>query len=154
MWGEEKPSPIGLSEDDACVTLHPVTASFHASLARRVWSLVSESDADSLRALFAPDVEWRTYSSGFLNGEIRGPDAVVDLFARAGELTDDLQADLIDVFASDRGAILYYRIRALRSTNSLDIETLLVLEIDEGLITSVLAMPLDASHSNEFWIQQ
>jgi hypothetical protein len=50
--------------------------------------------------------------------------------------------------------MLYYRVRALRSTNSLDIETLLVLEIDEGLITSVLAMPLDASHSNEFWIQQ
>jgi ketosteroid isomerase-like protein len=128
-----------------------MTEGLHASIARSLWRLTSESDSESVRALLSPDIVWRTYGTGMLSGELHGPDAVVDLLARTGELTDDLTSDLIDVFASKRGAVLYYRVRALRSLQSLDTEVLLVLRIEGGIVTSVLALPLDSGDAGHFW---
>lgn len=75
----------------------------HEVVATDLWRATSEGDSESIRRRLAPDVLWQTFSRGILSGSLRGPDAVLDLFARVGELVDDLENELLDVSTSGRG---------------------------------------------------
>jgi len=127
-------------------------ASGHAAVARELWRATSEADPDSIRGVLAPDVVWRTFSSGALTGPICGPDAVLDLFARTGELVDQLSSELIDIFSGPRGAVLHYRVRAERGLRRLDSQVLLMLHISQGKVVEVSAVPLDARPYDSFWM--
>lgn len=131
----------------AAVSGHP-----NASIARELWIAASESDAAGIRRLLAPDVEWRTFSSGSLSGSLRGADAVLDLLARSGEIIDALTADLIDIYASDDGAVTRYRVIAHLGPRSLETEIMLVMSIRSGRIASAFAVPVDAQADDSFWL--
>lgn len=124
----------------------------NAALAREIWMAVANSDSEKLRLLFAPDIVWSTYASGSLTGVVRGPDEVINLFARAGELTDDLTTKLIDVFSSRRGAVLLYSLQATRGTSTIHNLILLVMRVDAGLVSEVFTVPVDAEGAHLFWL--
>lgn len=116
-----------------------------------MWDATSRGDADGLRALLSPRVCWRAPGPGALGGTYRGPDAVVDLLARAGEQVDGLCSNLIEVFASDQGAILRYRMTARRGLQSLETEVLLRLSIDHDQLTEIQSVSTDPGRERAFW---
>ena len=112
-------------------------------VARRMWDATSMGDRDLLLEIFAPDIVWRAANSGDLSGEFKGVDTVLDLLACAGEGVDEMQIELCDVFASDRGAVLHYRVHAERGHQVLDTEILLALRIVGGRVVEAFTTSTD-----------
>jgi ketosteroid isomerase-like protein len=123
----------------------------NARIARRLWEATSEGDANAIREILAPDVRWCSYDSGSLSGELEGSDAVVDLLARSGEIVDDLCSTLVDIYASERGAVLHYKVVARRGGEELEMEILLVERTEAGRIVEVFTVPRDAERNTRFW---
>lgn len=126
-------------------------ASGHARLARRLWDATSEGDADALLGLYAPDVVWRSYGSNPLSREVKGSRAVLDELARFGEGVDDLSSALLDIFASERGAVIHYRVTARRGPKRLETEAVMLLRIEGGRVTRVCVIPGDQERNDRFW---
>lgn len=124
---------------------------FNGEIARALWQAAAESDRDSIRSLLSPDVVFSTLASGDLSGAIRGPDAVLDLLARSGELVEELRSELVDVYTSEEGAVIQYRLQAEREVSSLDTQALLVLRIEDGAVVNACAVPVEMSKSDSFW---
>jgi len=126
----------------------------NAEIARRLWQATAKGEAEIIRSLLAPDVAWHTRSSGDLSGSIQGPDAVIDLLARSGELVESLRSDLIDIFVSDHGAVLYYRVSADRGPASIETEMVLQLRIRADVVVHATAVPVQSSEADSFWRAQ
>jgi ketosteroid isomerase-like protein len=124
----------------------------NAELAREIWAAVANSDSEKVRARLSPDIVWRTFQSGALTGEVQGPEGVIDLFARAGELTDDLTTTLLEVFTSERGAVLLYDVHAMRGPNTVQYRILLVMKVEDGLVSEVFTVPVDSEGAHTFWL--
>ena len=120
-------------------------------VAQRLWDAIARADAPALRALMSEKTVWRMPGNSPLAGTYLGVDAVLQFMARVGELADDLHSDLIDVFVSDRGAVLRYGIHAIRGTRSLDIEHLFMIRVDEGRITEAVFAPFDQHRYDRFF---
>jgi len=120
-------------------------------IARCLWDAIARADASALRDLMSEKTVWRMPGDSLVAGTYVGADAVLDFMARVGELTDDLHSDLIDIFVSDRGAVLRYSIHAVRGTRSLDIEHLFVIRIVDGRITEAVFAPADQGRYDRFF---
>lgn len=120
-------------------------------IARKLWAATSSADVETLYGLFARDVVWEVHAAGDLPDRAVGPDGVLDLLALSGELVDDLRSDLIDVYASDGGAVMRFRIRARRGERRLDTELFLVADIADGCVHRVFTVPVDAEQYAAFW---
>jgi ketosteroid isomerase-like protein len=123
----------------------------HLVLARRLWSAIADADVQILREVLAPKTVWRMYGRSPLAGTFEGPEAVIAFMARVGELSDELEASLVDIFVSERGAVMRYRVAARRGSRRLDIEHLLLIEIEEGQIEQAVFAPLDQARYDRFW---
>jgi len=123
----------------------------NAVVARRLWDAIAHADAPALRELMSEKTVWRMPGDSLVAGTYVGADAVLDFMARVGELTDDLHSDLIDIFVSDRGAVLRYSIRAIRGARILDIEHLFVIRVVEGEITEAVFAPSDQQRYDRFF---
>lgn len=124
----------------------------NAELARDLWVATSKGDGDGIRRLLDPDIVWHTYSRGALSGSVQGANAVLDLFARTGELVDELSNELIDIYASADGAVTHFRIHAERGPHCLDGEVLLLMRMREGRVFEASSTPIDARESDRFWL--
>jgi len=123
-------------------------------IALRLWDAIAHADAPALRALMSEKTLWRMPGDSLVAGTYVGADAVLAFMARVGELTDDLHSDLIDIFASERGAVLRYSIHAIRGAGSLDIEHLFVIRVVEGRITDAVFAPNDQCRYDRFFSPQ
>ncbi len=126
----------------------------HLELALSLWRATSESDVDRLEQLLDPSVRWSFLHSGSLDGEARGIEQVISSLARTGELVDDLCSELLDVYASDHGAVLFYRLEASRGPRNLSTDVLLQLDIDHGRVVAGRAMPIRSDENHVFWLPQ
>ncbi len=126
----------------------------HVDLALSLWQATSDSDVAKLEQLLDPAVTWSNLDSGVLDGEMKGIEQVITSLARTGELVDDLSSELIDVYASDYGAVLFYRVEASRGPSNLSTDVLLQLEIAEGRVVAGRATPLRSQESRHFWLAQ
>ena len=123
-------------------------------IARRLWDAIARADAPALRELMSEKTVWRMPGDSLVAGTYVGADAVLHFMARVGELTDDLHSDLVDIFVSERGAVLRYAIHAIRGTRSLDIEHLFMIRIVEGRITEAVFAPIDQQRYDRFFSPQ
>jgi ketosteroid isomerase-like protein len=123
----------------------------NAVVARRLWNAIARGDAPALRELMSEKTVWRMPGESLVAGTYVGADAVLDFMARVGELTDDLHSDLIDIFTSDRGAVLRYVIHAARGTRRLDTEHLFAIRVVEGQITEAVFAPVDQQRYDRFF---
>jgi ketosteroid isomerase-like protein len=126
----------------------------NVAVARQLWNAAAHSDAESIRSLLAPDIRWSTDSSGDLSGSILGPDAVVDMLARSGELVDSLTSDLLDIYTSSHGAVIRYALHAERGKQVIETQVLLILSIEAGRVVGARAVPVDSEGSTRFWTSQ
>jgi len=118
---------------------------------RRLWDAIAQADAAAVRAELSEKPVWEMPGASPLAGTYVGVEAVLHFLARVGELTDDLKADVVDIFVSERGAVLQYRIRAVRGAASLETEHLMLLRIVDGRIAAVRFAPFDQLRYDRFF---
>lgn len=123
----------------------------NAVLAGRLWEAFCDGDASLLEELLSPGVVWRSAGRNALAGEVKGVPRTLERIARGAEDVEDLRSRLLDVFANDRGAVLWIRTHAERGPLMLDVDYLLLLRIEDGSIYEVSAVPMDQQRVDEFW---
>ena len=122
------------------------------AVARRMFEAFARSDGFALRGLFADEAVWIVPGDGVMAGTYHGRDAIFRFLARLPEETDGTYtSELIDVMASDERAAALYRARGTRRGRRLDLDQLLLLRVESGLVRSVLALPSDAAAFEAFW---
>ena len=122
----------------------------NAGVARRLWRAASEGDPDPVLE-FDPDVVWRTCGQGPNAGEFSGIDAVLRYLENFGASAEGLRLELLDVLASESGAVIHYRVLANRGPKVLDGEAFLRLGIEAGVVKQVVVIPFDQAASAAFW---
>ena len=120
-------------------------------LARRLWDAFCDGDASLLEELLSPAVVWRSGGRNPFSGEVKGVSGTLERIARGAENVEDLRSKLLDVFANDRGAVLWIRTHAERGPIVLDVDYLLLLRIEDGSIYELSAVPMDQQRVDEFW---
>jgi ketosteroid isomerase-like protein len=119
-----------------------VPAAENAELARRIFDAFARKDGFALRGLFADDAVWTVPGRGAMAGVYRGRDAIFRFLARLPKETAGTYASrLVDVLASDTRAAALYRASGERRGRRLDLDQVLLFEIANGLVTSVVALP-------------
>ena len=120
-------------------------------VARRLWDAIALGDAQTLAALLEDKCAWRMPGSSPLAGTYEGAAAISEFMADVGERADDLHSDLIEIFASEEGAVLRYSIHAVRGNERLDTEHLFRIRIENGLITEGIFAPVDQAAYDRFF---
>jgi ketosteroid isomerase-like protein len=124
----------------------------NADVARRLWNAIAAADVAELRAVIEPRAVWRMYGRSPLAGDHVGIEEILSFMAHTGELADELQSDLLEIFSSDGGAVLRYSVRALRDGRLLEIEHLFMLRIEDGRIVEGTFAPIDQERYDRFWL--
>lgn len=123
-------------------------------IARKLWDAIASADVPRLRSLLSEKSVWRMYGSSPLAGCYVGPDEILQWMARVGELTDDLQSQLIEIFVSENGAVLRYSVHAVRGGDELDTEHLFLARIENGRITEGVFAPFNQRRYDRFYQPQ
>ena len=123
----------------------------NAAIARRLWNAAARGDPDPLLELYAPDAVLRAYGDNPLSGEYKGGAGVVEYLIRAGEMVDDLRASLLDIYASDAGAVTRYRTKAARGAKRLDMVFLIAMRIEGGRVVETDVVATDQKRNDAFW---
>ena len=123
----------------------------HFVIARRLWDALALGDAAALRELLSEKSTWKMCGDSTLAGSYVGSGAILDFLARVGELTDDLQSDLLDIFVGDSGGVIRYRLRAERGRQRLDTEHLFRFHVAEGRIVEAVFAPIDLYGYDHFF---
>jgi len=129
-----------------------MAAELNRGIARRLWDAIANADEAQLRAVIASKAVWRMYGRSPLAGTHTGIDAIIGFLARVGELADELESSLIEIFSNDRGAVIRYSIHARRGERLLDTEHLFMIRIQETRIVEAVFAPLDQALYDEFWL--
>jgi len=124
------------------------------TIARRLWDSIAQADDLDLRALLSEKSVWRMPGESPLAGSYVGPDEILGFMARVGEQTTDLQSQLLDVYVSERGAVLRYGIRAVRGIDRLETEHLFMIQIEDGQIVQATFAPVDPAMYDRFFTPQ
>jgi ketosteroid isomerase-like protein len=123
----------------------------NAAIARILWDAGATGDPEPFRRLYAPDAVLRSAGHNPVAGEFKGLSQILGLFARTGELVEELRAELLEVYASDAGAVMCYRIVAERGPKQLDMEYMFTLRIEDGRVVEASIVPADEPRNDEFW---
>jgi ketosteroid isomerase-like protein len=123
----------------------------HRELAHRVWDATARGDVDTLLQIYAPDVVMWVRGRNPLCGEYKGTTALLGQFARSAELLDELCLDLQEVYSSEDGALLRYRVEASRGELRLDAEFHLSFRVAAGRIYEVEIVATDPKRTDAFW---
>ncbi|MBW2275103.1 MAG: nuclear transport factor 2 family protein [Deltaproteobacteria bacterium] len=121
-------------------------------VARRLWNAIAAADVDELRRVIAPHAVWRMHGRSPLAGDHVGIDAIFAFMAHTGELADELESDLLEIFSSEEGAILRYSVRTQRADRSLEIEHLFMIRVEDGQVVEGVFAPVDQERYDRFWL--
>lgn len=126
----------------------------HVQIAHALWQAIAAGDRYALAEVLDEKCVWRMPGQSPLAGRHEGFEGVTAFMARVGELTDELTAELRDVFVSERGAVLRYTVRARRGRTTLETEQLFCATIENGLVTEAFFAPTDQELYDRFWRAQ
>lgn len=132
----------------------PLEAHPHFAIARRLWDAIALGDGELLSEVLSEKSVWRMLGRSTLAGTYVGVDAIFDFLARVGESTDDLQSDVSDIYVSEAGGVIRYRVRALRGVQTLDSEQLFVFHVEDGVIDEAFLAPVDPYAYDRFFVLQ
>jgi hypothetical protein len=126
----------------------------NAALARRIWEALSRGDAESLRALLAPDLVWHAASRGTpWSGTYRGYDAVLDFLADIGEAADVVDSQWRDVLVSDPHVLVIYHVSMRVGTRRAELDYAWLARVEKGRFVEVWTVPLDPAAVETFWTE-
>ena len=119
---------------------------------RRIFDAFARKEGFALRGLFAEDAVWSVPGRGVMAGVYRGRDEIFRFLARLPRETEGTyNSELVDVLASDTRAAALYRARGSRHGRTLELDQVLLLAIEDGLVQTVLALPSDPEAFEAFW---
>jgi uncharacterized protein (TIGR02246 family) len=129
-----------------------VAAPENAALVRQIFDAFARNEGFALRGLFADDAVWTVPGSGVMAGVNRGREEIFRFLARLPKETDGTyRSELVDVLASDHRAAAVYRARGTRRGRTLELDQVLLFQIDDGLVSEVLALPTEPDAFEKFW---
>lgn len=114
----------------------------NAALVRTVIEEFLRGDLAAVAGHFSPDAVWELPGRGTLAGEYKGPDAIVGFLARSFELSGGtLRLDVLDVLASENGAVHVQRVTAEHQGRRLDCVEVIAHQITDGRIVRTYHRP-------------
>jgi ketosteroid isomerase-like protein len=129
-----------------------VPAAENEAIVRRIFDAFARREGFALRGLFADDAVWNVPGRGVMAGVYRGRDEIFRFLARLPkETTGTYSSELVDVLASDARAAALYRARGSRHGRTLELDQVLLVTIEGGLVRTVLALPSDPDAFEAFW---
>ncbi len=123
----------------------------NARIASQLWEGISRGDVEAFLALTSPDVVWRARGENPFASETKGPAATLEFLANAGDAVDDLRMQVLDIFASDRGAIVHYAMDAHRGPRSIAGEFYLRLRMEGDRVAEAEVIAADTASNDAFW---
>lgn len=136
------------------VAIQATGADTPSAVARELWDAIAGADIAALKRVLSPKTVWCMPGRSPLAGTYEGVDAVLGWMAKVGELSDELDSILIDVFTNDDGAVLRYGIQARRGDKLLETEHLFMIRIEMGWVTEAVFAPVDQERYDRFWLDE
>jgi len=129
-------------------TEHP-----NAALVRRGYEAFNTADMETLTEILDENVSWHTPGHSPIAGDHQGRDAVFAQFGRyGGDTGGTFKAELKQVFTSPDGRVIgLHHNSAERNGKQLDTDCCLVVEIENGRMTSGREYFFDLDNWDEFW---
>jgi ketosteroid isomerase-like protein len=125
----------------------------HAALVRRGYEAFNSGDMDTLRELIATDATQHVPGDHPLSGDVKGQDAIIDLYRRFAEETDGtMRAEVRNVFVDGRGhAVAVHHFTAERQGKRIDEDGTIVFRIVGEKATDLDECVEDIDRANDFW---
>ena len=123
-------------------------------LAEKIWAGIADADPVALGEILDPKAVWQMPGRSPLAGTYVGERAIFDFMALVGELTDELESELLDIFVSDTGAVMRYSVHAQRGVEHLDTEHFFQFRAEHGRITHARFAPIDQYAYDHFFRAQ
>jgi uncharacterized protein len=128
-----------------------MAATADAARIRDGYAAFNRGDVDALIALFAEDIVWHFPGTSKLAGEHVGRDATLAMLGEYGAASGGtLQANLIDVMASDDHVTGWGRDTAATNGRTLDINSVVVFTMRDGKVTEALHVVDDQAALDAF----
>jgi ketosteroid isomerase-like protein len=129
------------------VSAHP-----NAANVREGFDRFAQGDVAGLLALFSDDAVWQIPGTRAVAGSYEGRDEIVALLRRTAELTGgSYRVQLLWVVADDEHVVAVYKATGEREGRTLDIQQALLIELRNGLWTTIRAQPFDQAAFDAFW---
>ena len=123
-------------------------------LVREIFAAFRRREGLALRGLFAEDAVWTVPGRGVMAGTYRGREAIIRFLGNLPRQTDGTySSELVDVLTSGTRAAALYRARGVRHGRTLELDQVLLFEVEEGLVRTVLALPSDPVAFESFWAE-
>jgi len=127
-------------------------AADNGALVRAIFDAFARNEGFALRRLFAEDAVWTVPGRGVMAGTYRGREAIFRFLARLPKETDGTYGSALrDVLVSDDRAAALYTARGTRNGLVLELDQVLLVRIEGGLVREVLALPSDPEAFEGFW---
>lgn len=134
-------------DDERAVPLDP------AALVRRFYALRRSGDPDLLRPFLTEDVVWREPKVGDHMGELRGPDAVIDMIRRALSTTaGSFSLEVGATMATANACAAVIRWRAEKDAGTIEGRELATFRIEDGCIGEACFFAENIIDDHAFWV--
>jgi uncharacterized protein len=125
----------------------------NAQRLRGLFEAFKSKDLEAIAAAIPEEAVWRFPGRrGALAGEHRGREAIFGFLGRVASLTEgSFHAEIHDILANERWAVVLFRGHAERAGRVLDNPTCLRIRFEDGLIREIWEFVWDIDHVEEFW---
>jgi ketosteroid isomerase-like protein len=126
-------------------------AAENADRIRRGYKAFNTGDIPALIDLFAEDIVWHFPGTSKLAGDHVGRDAVLTALGAYGSASDGtLQANPVDVMASDSNVTGWANDTATAGGRTLDINSIVIFTMRDGMVTEALHVVDDVAALDAF----
>jgi len=120
--------------------------------AREAYEAFGRGDLAPLVEIFADDIVLHTFGSSPLAGDYKGKDAIIAFLAKLFEMTDGtFTINVHAVTAHDDRAVALAHMTAKRGDRTLDLNSVHVFRLADGLITEMWSYEDDQDAADAFW---
>ena len=130
------------------------TAAEHENVAgiRRVFDAFGGGDARALFEVIAREAFWTVPGTAPVSRVYAGRNEIFHLFRETRRLTDGTYLSTLRwALADDHHAVAVYRAAGERLGRRLDIDQVLLIDVEDGLWRSIVALPTDPASFADFW---
>jgi len=123
----------------------------NSRLAHQAWQAVADSDVETLKALWSPDIVWHVTANNQWHGDHIGHENVLEYLAQVGESGDTYDANLEDVLVSDERIAMVCSVKTRRGEHELESSFMLFSRVQNGQIAEVWSLSFDPVTVDAFW---
>ena len=128
-----------------------MSATENATRIRQGYEAFNRGDVDALVDLFAEDLVWHFPGTSKLAGDHVGRDACLAMLGEYGAASGGtLQAEVVDVMASDEHVTGWARDTASAGGRTLDVDSLVVFTMRDGKVTEARHLVADQAALDAF----